>query len=64
LSKWNLDKKYIKLAEYRAMARRMREREENKPQKPTQFILDGVEVPPTKLARYKSWKGRNKKFKR
>jgi len=60
LSKWGLDKKHIKPAEYKAMARKRREREENDPAKATQFILHGVEVSPTKIARFESREGRNK----
>ncbi|KAF8848945.1 hypothetical protein BDZ45DRAFT_732591 [Acephala macrosclerotiorum] len=60
LSKWSLDKKNIKPAEYRAMVRKKREREENNPEKGTQFILHGIEVPPDKIARFESREGRNK----
>jgi hypothetical protein len=59
LSKWGLDKKNIKPAEYRAMVRKKRAREEDDPAKATQFILHGVEVPREKIARFESREGRN-----
>ena len=42
------------------MVRKKRRREKNGPQKATQFILDGVEVPPEKLVRYEKRKEKNK----
>jgi len=60
VTKWGLDKKNIKPAEYRAMTRKKRERKENDPTKATQFILHGVEVPHHKIARFESRERRNK----
>ncbi|CZR69427.1 uncharacterized protein PAC_19327 [Phialocephala subalpina] len=60
LAKWDL-KKNIHPPEYRAMVRKKRQRAEVEG-KNTQFFIDGVEVPPAKLVRYESRKGRNKRL--
>jgi len=52
--------KNIKPAQYRAMVRKKRAREEDDPEKATQFILHGIEVPPNKISRFESREGRNR----
>jgi hypothetical protein len=60
LSKWKLDTKYIKQTEYIAMSRKKRKREKEEPGKATEFILNGVVVPPEKLARFEAKEGKGK----
>lgn len=52
ISKWGLDKKRIKHAEYEAMVKKKRKRELEAPGKGSQFILHGEEVPQSKITRF------------
>lgn len=52
ISKWGLDKKRIKGAEYKAMLKKKRKRELEAPGKESRFILHGEEVPQSKIARF------------